>query len=131
MDGETLDFQKNKGGETSFESGADLSRNNFFSTDAKQDSLQFKSLSAKYDLKTQLILCNSVDFIQVGDARIYPDSSRVRIRKAAAMDSLKNATIVANYITKFHTFNEANVKISFTAKINWLCRLKLQLQMVN
>ena len=112
MDGESLDFQKNKGGETSFESGADLTRNNFFSTDEKQDTLQFKSLSAKYDLKTQLILCNSVDYIQVGDARIYPDSSRVCIRKAAAMDSLKNATIVANYITKFHTFKEANVKIS-------------------
>jgi len=112
MDGESLDFQKNKGGETSFESGADLARNNFFSTDEKQDTLQFKSLSAKYDLKTQLILCNSVDYIQVGDARIFPDSSRVRIRKAAAMDSLKNAMIVANYITKYHTFKDANVKIS-------------------
>jgi hypothetical protein len=112
MDGESLDFQKNKGGETNFESGADLTRNNFFSTDEKQDTLQFKSLSAKYDLKTQLILCNSVDFIQVGDARIYPDSSRVRIRKAAAMDTLKNAMIVANYITKYHTFKEAQIKIS-------------------
>ena len=112
MDGENLEFQKNKGGETSFESGADLTRNNFFSTDEKQDTLQFKSLSAKYDLKTQLILCNSVDYIQVGDARIYPDSSRVRIRKAAAMDSLMNAVIVANYITKYHTFNNAKVKIS-------------------
>ena len=112
MDGESLDFQKNKGGETSFESGADLSRNNFFSTDEKQDTLQFKSLSAKYDLKTQLILCNAVDYIQVGDARIFPDSSRVRIRKAAAMDSLKNAVIVANYITKYHTFKEAQIKIS-------------------
>jgi hypothetical protein len=69
-------------------------------------------LSAKYDLKTQLILCNSVDYIQVGDARIYPDSSRVRIRKAAAMDSLMNAVIVANYITKYHTFKDAKVKIS-------------------
>jgi len=112
MDGESLDFQKNKGGETSFESGADLSRNNFFSTDEKQDTLQFKSLSAKYDLKTQLILCNAVDYIQVGDARIFPDSSRVRIRKEAAMDSLKNAVIVANYITKYHTFKEAQIKIS-------------------
>jgi len=112
MDGENLEFQKNKGGETSFESGADLTRNNFFSTDEKQDTLQFKSLSAKYDLKTQLILCNSVDYIQVGDARIYPDSSRVRIRKAAAMDSLMNAVIVANYITKYHTFKDAKVKIS-------------------
>ncbi|MEN9699773.1 MAG: hypothetical protein RLZZ301_971 [Bacteroidota bacterium] len=112
IDGESLDFKKNKGGETTFESGADLARNNFFSTHEKQDSLQFKSLSAKYDLKTQLILCDAVDYIQVGDARIFPDSMRVRIRKAAAMDTLKNAKVVANYITKFHSFTNATIKIS-------------------
>ena len=111
MDAETLDFKKNKGGETTFESGADLTKNNFYSTAVKQDSLQFKSLSAKYDLKTQLIVCDAVDFIQVGDARIFPDSSRVRIRKAAAMDSLKNAKVLANYITKFHRFEQANIHI--------------------
>lgn len=112
MDAETLDFKKNKGGETTFESGADLTKNNFYSTAVKQDSLQFKSLSAKYDLKTQLIVCDAVDFIQVGDARIFPDSSRVRIRKAAAMDSLKNARVLANYITKFHSFEQANIQIA-------------------
>jgi hypothetical protein len=111
IDQESLDFKKNKGGETTFESGADLTKNNFYSTAVKQDSLQFKSLSAKYDLKTQLILCDEVEFIQVGDARIYPDSLRVRIRKAAAMDSLKNAKVLANYITKFHRFELANIHI--------------------
>jgi len=111
IDGESLDFKKNKGGETTFESGADLARNNFYSTQANQDSLQFKSLSAKYDLKTQLILCDAVSYIQVGDARIFPDSSRVRIRKAALMDTLKNASILANYITKFHRFENAEIFI--------------------
>ena len=112
MDAETLDFKKNKGGETTFESGADLTKNNFYSTAVKQDSLQFKSLSAKFDLKTQLIVCDAVDFIQVGDARIFPDSLRVRIRKAAAMDSLKNARVLANYITKYHRFEQANIQIA-------------------
>ncbi|MEY4287163.1 MAG: hypothetical protein RL511_1249 [Bacteroidota bacterium] len=112
IDGESLDFKKNKGGETTFESGADLARNNFFSTNAKQDSLQFKSLSAKYDLKRQLILCDAVDYIQVGDARIFPDSSRVRVRKAAAMDTLNNAKVLANYITKYHNFEAATIHIS-------------------
>ncbi|MFM7006717.1 MAG: hypothetical protein ACKOWX_05645 [Flavobacteriales bacterium] len=112
IDGESLDFKKNKGGETTFESGADLAKNNFYSTQAKQDSLQFKSLSAKYDLKTQLILCDAVDYIQVGDARIFPDSSRVRIRKAAAMDTLKNAKVLANYLTKFHRFEQAEIQIT-------------------
>jgi len=112
MDAETLDFKKNKGGETTFESGADLTKNNFYSMAVKQDSLQFKSLSAKYDLKTQLIVCDAVEFIQVGDARVFPDSSRVRIRKAAAMDSLKNARLLANYITKYHRFEQANIQIA-------------------
>ena len=84
----------------------------FYSTQAKQDSLQFKSLSAKYDLKTQLILCDAVEYIQVGDARIFPDSSRVRIRKAAVMDTLKNAKVLANYITKFHRFEQAEIQIA-------------------
>ena len=112
IDGESIDFKKNKGGETTFESGADLARNNFYSTNEKQDSLQFKSLSAKYDLKRQLILCDAVEYIQVGDARIFPDSSRVRIRKAALMDTLKNAQVLANYITKFHRFEQADLFIS-------------------
>ena len=112
IDGESLDFKKNKGGETTFESGADLARNNFYSINIKQDSLQFKSLSAKYDLKSQLILCDAVDYIQVGDARIFPDSSRVCIRKAAAMDTLKNAKVLANYITKFHQFEQATLHIA-------------------
>jgi hypothetical protein len=111
IDGESLDFKKNKGGETTFESGADLARNNFYSTNAKQDSLQFKSLSANYDLKTQLILCDAVEYIQVGDARVFPDSARVRIRKAAAMDTLHNASVLANYITKYHRFESASIRI--------------------
>lgn len=123
IDGESLDFKKNKGGETTFESGADLARNNFFSTNINQDSLQFKSLSAKYDLKTQLILCDAVEYVQVGDARIFPDSSRVRIQKAAVMDTLKNAQVLANYITKFHRFENADIQIggrlNYTGKGNY------------
>jgi hypothetical protein len=112
MDGEAIDFEKNGSGETNFESDADLVTNNFFSMAPEQDSLQFKSLSATYDLKTQTINCRKVEFIQVGDARIFPDSMKVRIRKAAKMDPLKNAVIIANYLTKFHKFTEANVTIN-------------------
>lgn len=123
IDGESLDFKKNKGGETTFESGADLARSNFYSTNLKQDSLQFKSLSAKYDLKAQIILCDAVDYIQVGDARIFPDSSRVRIGKAAVMDTLKNARILANYISKFHRFEQAELyiagRMAFNGKGNY------------
>ncbi|NBU46152.1 MAG: hypothetical protein EBS34_01680 [Flavobacteriales bacterium] len=111
MDAQSIDFEKSGVNETNFESGMDLVTNNFFSMDPNQDSLQFKSLSATYDLKTQTINCRKVEFVQVGDARIFPDSMKVRIRKAAKMDLLKNAIIVANYITKYHKFTDANISI--------------------
>jgi len=112
MDGDVFDFEKNGQGETNFESDADLVNNNFYSLAPEQDSLQFKSLNATYDLKTHTIICKKVEFIQIGDARIFPDSMILRVRKAAKLDPLKNAVISANYITKFHKFIDANVTIS-------------------
>ncbi|MFM7683923.1 MAG: hypothetical protein ACKO7P_14450, partial [Bacteroidota bacterium] len=121
MDGEAIDFERNGTAETNFESNADLVTNNFFSMAPEQDSLQFKSLSATYDLKTQTINCRKVEFVQVGDARIFPDSMKVCIRKAAKMDPLKNAIVVANYITKFHKFTEANVTINSRSAYDGNC----------
>lgn len=92
--------------------GVDLIGPNFFSTHPKQDSLQFMAPKANFDLKTKTITCKEVEYIDIADARIYPDSMRLVIRKKAKMDELKNATVVANYITKYHTFREANIKIS-------------------
>jgi hypothetical protein len=122
MDGEAIDFEKNGTGETNFESDADLVANNFFSLSPEQDSLQFKSLSATYDLKSQSINCRRVEFVQVGDARIYPDSMLLIIRKAAKMDPLKNAVIVSNFITKYHKFTEANVTISSRLAYEGTCQ---------
>jgi hypothetical protein len=122
MDGESVDFEKNQAKTTTFEAGADLNEPNFFSMDDRQDSLRYRSLSAKYDLKTQTIFCNKVEYVQVGDAKIYPDSMKITIRKQAYMDPLKNAVIVANYITKYHRFTEADVQISSRKKYEGICR---------
>ncbi len=122
MDGESVDFEKNQAKTTTFEAGADLNDPNFFSMDDRQDSLRYRSLSAKYDLKTQTIFCNKVEYVQVGDAKIYPDSMKITIRKQAYMEPLKNAIIVANYITKYHRFTEADVLISSRKKYEGICR---------
>lgn len=111
MDGESITLEKDKNGETSFETSADLVKNNFFSMNKEQDTLQFKSLSAKYDLKLQTIFCGNVEFVQVGDARIYPDSMKLNIRKKAVIDPMKNASIVTNLITKLHKFTDATVQV--------------------
>jgi hypothetical protein len=118
MDGESIEFEKNKGGESNFESNAGLVKDNFFSLVGSQDSLRFKSLSAKYDLKTQTIFCGKVDFVKSGDALVYPDSMKVNIRKAGIMDPFSNAIIIADAIKKNHKFEDANVQITSSNLFN-------------
>jgi hypothetical protein len=77
---------------------------NMFSTNPRQDSLQFRTSKAFFDLKVNDLLCTDTRYIDVADARIYPDSGRVVIRKKAKMDPLNNSKIVANRVTRFHTF---------------------------
>ena len=122
MDGESIDFEKDKKGETSFETSAGLVKNNFFSLNKAQDSLQFKSLSAKYDLKEQAIFCSKVDFVEVGVSRIFPDSGLIVVRKGAAIDPLKNAQIVANDIDTCHRFIDGNIQIFGKNRFEGICK---------
>ncbi len=89
-----------------------LKGSKFISVHPQQDSLYFFALKANYDLKTKIISAEEVEFIYVADARIYPDSGKVVIRRKAKMDSLKNAKILANIITKYHEIYDANVNIA-------------------
>ncbi|MEJ6686844.1 MAG: hypothetical protein QNK70_06160 [Crocinitomicaceae bacterium] len=111
MDGEQIDFEKDKGTETNFESSAGIVENNFFSLDEKQDSLQFKSISAQYDLKNETINCFKVDFLELGDAYIYPKRKEINILKDAVIDTLFNAGIVANRITGLHQFADVTLQV--------------------
>lgn len=116
MDRADVDFEKTKSNQTTFEAGADLDESNFFSMLDEQDSLQFRSLLARYDLKLQTLFCNKVEYVRVGDAKIYPDSMKVIVRKNAVMDPFANAKIVAPFIKKYHTFTNANVTITSRKK---------------
>ena len=84
---------------------------NFFSVHELQDSLNFLAPKAIYDIKKSIISCDQVMYITVADSKISPDSGRVVIQKRAKLDPLENATILSNYITKYHTIYNANVKI--------------------
>lgn len=112
MDQERIDMEKKTSKDLTIDTGVDLVGPNFFSTHPKQDSLQFRAPKARLDMKSKSIYCDEVEYIAVADARIYPDSMKVNIRKKAQLDQLKNATIVANYITKYHTFERATVDIT-------------------
>lgn len=102
---------KEKTEDIAINSDLDLVGPNFFSIHPKQDSLQFRAPKANFSMKEKTIFCSKTEYIDVADARIYPDSMRVTIRKKAQMDPLLNSRIVANYITKYHTFINATTNI--------------------
>jgi hypothetical protein len=112
MDYAELQLEKTGEKDITIDTDMDLVGPNFFSVHPKQDSLQFRSPKAKYDLKARSIFCEGVEYIEVADARIYPDSLKVVIRKNAKMDQLNNSKVVANYLTKYHTFIRSTINIT-------------------
>tara|TARA_B110000285_G_scaffold40457_1_gene44254 strand:+ start:1726 stop:6309 length:4584 start_codon:yes stop_codon:yes gene_type:complete len=111
MDERSIEMQKDEEKDLAISSGVDLVGPNFYSTNPKQDSLQFRAPKAKFDLEEKTIFCDEVEFLDIADARIFPDSMKINIRKKGKIDKLFNAKIVANYITKYHKFEQAEVSI--------------------
>lgn len=112
MDVESIEMANTGKSNIDIDAGLDLSQPNFFSINPKQDSLQFRSTKASFSMKDRAIYCSNVEYIDVADARIYPDSMKVTIQKKAVMEPLLNAKIVANYITKYHTYTNTNTVIT-------------------
>ncbi|MBN8697008.1 MAG: hypothetical protein J0L87_10795 [Bacteroidetes bacterium] len=90
----------------------DLVGPEFISVHPKQDSLRFQSPAAKYDLKKYIITAKEVKYINVADARIYPDKGDVTIEKDAYMRPFTNAKIVANAVTKYHNLYNCTVNVN-------------------
>ncbi len=111
MDEDAIEMERQKDRDVAIQSGVDLLGPNFFSQHPKQDTLQFMAPRAKFSLKEKTIFCEKVPYIDVADARIYPDSMKINIRKKAKMDKFVNSQIVANYITKYHNFINAEVEV--------------------
>ena len=112
MDQDEIELSQDESKDLTIDTDLDLAGSNFFSTHPKQDSLNFKAPKAKFEIKKKVITCSKTEFIDVADARIFPDSMKVVIRRNAKMDELKNSQIVANYITKYHRIINANTKIT-------------------
>ncbi len=114
MDEDEMTLEKKEQDNLAIESGMDLDGPNFFSTHPKQDSLQFLSPKAIFSLKERTIYAYDTEFLEIADARIFPDSSVVVVRKNAKMDKFSNAKIIANFITKYHSM--VNVEAEITAR---------------
>ncbi|MFM7769591.1 MAG: hypothetical protein ACKO8Q_03455, partial [Bacteroidota bacterium] len=87
-------------------------KSNFFSIHADQDSLNFLSPYAKYDLKESRITCNKIDYIIVADSKVQPDSNYVVINRNANMQELNRAQVISNFVTQHHKIFNAKVKIN-------------------
>lgn len=87
------------------------STSNFFSVNEFQDSLNFLAPKALYDITESIIECNKIKYIAVADSKITPDSGKVVIRKRARMETLANATVLSNYVTKYHQIYNASLDI--------------------
>jgi hypothetical protein len=113
MDAEDIelgDSQKKMDTEAA-EAGIDLEGPEFISIHPKQDSLRFFSPGAKYNLRKFIIRCANVPYIDVADARLFPHNGDVTIYKNAVMDTLKDATILANTVTRYHTIRNVKANI--------------------
>ncbi|MBT3932983.1 MAG: hypothetical protein HOF35_01875 [Bacteroidetes bacterium] len=83
----------------------------FRSTKKDQDSLQFQSTFANYDLKKYYINAEKIPYIPVADARIYPDQGLATIERDAFMQSLKNAVVKADTINYHHVLYDALINV--------------------
>lgn len=113
MDAEDIelgDTQKKMVTDTS-EAGLDLEGPEFISVHPKQDSLRFFAPGAKYNLRKYIIRCMNVPFINVADARVFPKNGDVVIFKNAIMDTLRESSILANTVTKFHNIRNTTANI--------------------
>ncbi|HEX3009407.1 MAG TPA: hypothetical protein VHO90_17510, partial [Bacteroidales bacterium] len=83
----------------------------YISVNKNQDSLSFVSTLAVYDYEKNVINASNVKLLRVADAIIYTSDGKVSVEEGGIMRTLYKTTVVANYLTKYHTFKMASVNI--------------------
>lgn len=84
----------------------------FVSVHPQQDSLRFTAPYAGYSLTDYIIKASQVKEILVADASIQPDSGNVIVEKDALMKTFKQAKVVANTTSKYHTMLHAEISVT-------------------
>ncbi len=83
----------------------------FVSTLHEQDSLNFISTSAIFDLKTYVLTCTKVPYIYVADSRVIPDSNKVVINQNAVMNTLRKCIIKTDTVKGYHDLYNCTIDI--------------------
>ncbi len=83
----------------------------FLSVHKGQDSLNWVSPVADYDLKTSVISAHQVELLAVADANIFTADGEVTIQPMAKMKTLKGAKLVADTENQYHKFKDVTVDV--------------------
>jgi hypothetical protein len=84
----------------------------YISIDPAQDSLSFISPVAFYDYDSNLIKATAVKYIDIADARIYPNEERLTVMPDARLRTLFKAGLVANRFTNYFALHDAVLTIT-------------------
>jgi len=83
----------------------------YLSVDPLQDSLNFISPLAYYDYKNFIIKATKVKYIDVADARIFPENEEIIVGNKGYILPLENAKIIANRYNQYHTIYNSKIDI--------------------
>jgi hypothetical protein len=84
----------------------------YISIDPDQDSLSFIAPVAYYDYDSNLIKANEVKYIDIADARIYPEDGKLTVQPDARLRTLYKASLLANRTTRYYTMQNATINIT-------------------
>ncbi len=82
----------------------------FISLVPEQDSLQFYSMNAEYDMTNYIIHAHDVKIIRVADAAVFPYNHDVDINAESKLDPV-NGDLLADTLNRFHLYKDAVVNI--------------------
>lgn len=82
----------------------------FISLVPEQDSLQFYSMSAEYDMTNYVIHAHDVKIIRVADAAVFPYMHDVDINAESKLEPV-NGDLLADTLNQFHLYKDAVVNI--------------------
>ena len=95
-----------------YEDGDGLSGARYISLDPAQDSLSFISPVAYYDYDSNLIKASLVKYVDIADARIYPDREELIVNPDGRLKKLANSGIVVNRDSEYYNLFNASISIS-------------------
>ena len=84
----------------------------YISIDYTQDSLSFIAPMAIYDYDSNLIKASEVKYIDIADARIYPENGKLTVQPNARLRTLYKANIVANRTSHYFNLHDATINIT-------------------